>query len=65
MKTHGIPVEVRLDLFVIGSSFFVPGVDRDTLAAQIKQELRQLGISVVTKRTIEGNILGVRVWRIP
>lgn len=65
METHGIPIELRWDLFQIGTSFFVPGVDREKLDKQLRQEMRRLDIRVVVRQVVENDMLGVRVWRIP
>lgn len=65
METHGIPINLRWDLFQIGASFFVPGIDREALEKQIRREMRRLNIHTITRQVVENNILGVRVWRIP
>jgi len=65
VETHGIQIDLQWDLFQIGTSFFVPGIDREGLEAHIRSEMRRLNIRVITRRVVENNILGVRVWRIP
>lgn len=65
METHGIPIDIRWDLFQVGTSFFVPGIDREELDRHIRREMKRMNISVITRKVIENDILGVRVWRIP
>lgn len=65
METQGIPIEIQWDLFQIGTSFFVPGVDRDALEQHLREEMRRLNLRVITRRVVENGVLGVRVWRVP
>ena len=65
METHGITINLQWDLFQIGTSFFVPGIDREGLEKHIRREMRRLDIHVTTRRIVENDILGVRVWRVP
>lgn len=65
MQTHGIQVDVPLDKFLVGTSFFVPGVDRDKLEAHIRREMKRMKIPVVIRQVVENRTLGVRVWRMP
>lgn len=65
MKTHGIPIQLDWDRFKIGASFFVPGIDREELEKSIRAEMQRLQVNVITRRVVENNILGVRVWRKP
>lgn len=65
MQTHGIPIELDWNRFKVGTSFFVPGVDQDALGKMLRAEMRRLRVNVITRKVIEGNVLGVRVWRLP
>lgn len=63
IHTHGIPIQINWGEFKPGTSFFVPGVDQRGLRRMIQAEMKLVGIPVVIRPTIEGDILGVRVWR--
>jgi hypothetical protein len=64
METHGIPIEVDWSRFEIGSSFFIPAVTTQPLLNQIREKMREVGVTVVIRRRVENNLLGVRVWRV-
>jgi hypothetical protein len=63
METHGVPIEVDWSRFEVGSSFFVPAVAAQPLLNQIRQKMREVGVTVVIRRRVENNLLGFRVWR--
>lgn len=64
MQTHGVQIRIDLSKFVLGSSFFVPGVDPRILRQEITEEMRAHRIKVDIRFAIENDVLGVRVWRI-
>lgn len=64
METHGISIEIDWSKLKVGASFFVPGIDQSTLQAKLREEMRRMHIDVITRKVIERNILGVRVWRV-
>jgi hypothetical protein len=65
MQTHGVPIEVEWEEFLVGTSIFIPGVDQEELRRQLRWEMDQRKLKVVLRFTVENNILGVRVWRVP
>jgi hypothetical protein len=65
MQTHGVPIEVEWEEFLVGTSIFIPGVDQEELRRQLRWEMDQRKLKVVLRFTVENNMLGVRVWRVP
>ena len=65
MQTHGVPIEIEWEEFLVGTSIFIPGVDQEELRRQLRWEMDQRKLKVVLRFTVENNILGVRVWRVP
>lgn len=65
MQTHGVPIEVEWDKFQVGTSIFIPGVDQEELKRQLRWEMEQRKLKVVLRFTVENDMLGVRVWRVP
>lgn len=64
VKNEGVPVIIEWHKFVIGSSFYIPALDRHSLAYQIVKAAKQRGMHLKYRFTLENGTLGVRFWRI-
>ncbi len=64
ITADGVPVVIEWHKFVIGSSFYIPCLDRHTLASQIETAAKERFMRVKFKFTLEGGTQGVRFWRI-
>jgi hypothetical protein len=62
--SHGIMVRVNWKQVPIGASVFIPGVDTDDLKEQIEEETALLGCRVRMLEVGEGELMGLRVWRV-
>jgi hypothetical protein len=60
----GLPVIIEWHKFIIGSSFYIPTLDPDKLAEDIKNEARERNMAVKSRFCLENGTQGVRVWRI-
>ena len=65
MQSHGLSIRIKWDLFKIGPSVFIPGLDQPDLKRQAVAEFGRLNIPVVVRPVIENDIVGIRVWRVP
>lgn len=64
MKIHNLPVLVKWNKFVPGSSFFIPCIDRKGMEKQVLAEAERLKVDVLCKHVVENNMYGLRVWRV-
>ncbi len=63
MKVEKITYEINWKNFKRGSSFFIPCLNPRASGTIIRQELKRLKLTYVTKIVIENGVRGVRVWR--
>jgi hypothetical protein len=63
MKIQNLPIVIRWDKFSVGSSFFIPCIDREGMERWVKQEARRLRLKVLCKQVVENGMYGLRVWR--
>lgn len=63
MNVMGLPLLIEWDKFQPGTSFFVPCVNQKEVEKFVLSEAKRMRLGVVTKRVVENNILGLRVWR--
>jgi hypothetical protein len=63
MQIEGVTYEVNWRRFKKGTSVFFPCLDYDRAEAQLMVVINRLRVKVLTKRTIEDGIRGLRVWR--
>lgn len=64
MKLEGVDYEINWQRFKKNSSFFIPCLD----GAKTKQILlvttKRLKLDIITKIVVEGDVRGLRVWRV-
>jgi hypothetical protein len=63
MQIEGVTYDVNWRAFKKGTSLFFPCLDPERAEAQLMVVLNRLRIKVLVKRTIEGGIRGLRIWR--
>lgn len=64
MRILNIPLLIEWDKFKVGTSFFVPCIDRKLTQRFVEEEAQRLKLNVVCKQVIEKKKYGLRVWRI-
>jgi len=64
MRILNIPLLIEWDKFKVGTSFFVPCIDRKLTQRFVEEEAGRLKLNVVCKQVIEKGKYGLRVWRI-
>ena len=64
ITAEGIQVAIEWHKFVVGSSFYIPCLDRHTLAIQIEAAAKARNMRVKYRFTLEKGTQGVRFWRI-
>jgi hypothetical protein len=64
MRILNIPLLIEWDKFKVGTSFFVPCIDRKLTQRFVEEEAQRLKLNVVCKQVIEKGKYGLRVWRI-
>lgn len=64
ITSDGVPVVIEWHKFVVGSSFYIPCLDRHALAQQIEAAAKERFMRVKFKFTLEDGTQGVRFWRI-
>jgi|VirMetMinimDraft_7_1064189.scaffolds.fasta_scaffold118458_2 hypothetical protein len=57
-------VKIEWTKFKVGTSFFVPCLNRKEVADYILKETGRLRFKVICKHVIERHRYGLRVWRI-
>lgn len=64
MKILGLPLLIEWDKFKLGTSFFVPCLDRKLTQRFVESEAARLKIDIVCKQVVEKGKYGLRVWRV-
>jgi hypothetical protein len=64
MEVMGLSLLIEWDKFHVGTSIFVPCVDRRAVEKFITHESRRLRLNVVCKQVVENGVYGLRVWRV-
>ena len=64
MKILNVPILVQWEKFKLGTSFFVPCLDRKLTQRLIETEAKRLRLNIVCKQVVEKGKYGLRVWRI-
>jgi hypothetical protein len=59
-----VPVAVEWHKFVVGSSFYIPCLDRQGIADQITASANERGMNIKFRFVLENGTQGVRFWRI-
>ena len=64
ITTDTVQVVVEWHKFVVGSSFYIPCLDRQGIADQITASADERGMKVKSRFVLERGTQGVRFWRI-
>jgi hypothetical protein len=65
LNPDGVRIVVDWPSMVVGSSVFIPCINTDKALQQVRHIcVDRMGWDVRAKSCLEGNFLGVRVWRI-
>lgn len=59
-----VPVAIEWHKFVVGSSFYIPCLDRQGIADQITTYAKERGMNIKFRFVLEKGTQGVRFWRI-
>lgn len=59
-----VPVAIEWHKFVVGSSFYIPCLDRQGIADQITTYAKERGMNIKFRFVLEKSTQGVRFWRI-
>jgi len=64
LSPDGVQIIINWGCMVVGSSIFVPCINTPETIRQAKAITEQKGWSIETRVRVEGNRLGVRIWRV-
>jgi len=56
--------EYVLCRLLVGDSFFVPCLDTDKVRREIMRAAEEVGIKVSVRLAVEGELQGLRAWRV-
>jgi hypothetical protein len=60
----GIQIAIEWHKFVVGSSFYIPCLDRRSVTDQLVATAKERGMKVKSRFVLERGTQGVRIWRI-
>lgn len=63
LRIINLPVMIVWREFEVGTSIFIPCLDRGAVESYVVAECQQLGMQVTSKQVIHGGVYGVRIWR--
>jgi len=64
LRLLNLSVRIEWAKFKVGTSFFVPCLDRKAVADYIDTETARLRYKVLYKQVMERGVYGLRVWRL-
>lgn len=64
LHPDGLRIVVPWEAMEIGESVFVPCINTGSCRKQIDGIAARLGSTLISRRRIENQILGLRVWRV-
>lgn len=64
LRILNLPVAIAWKDFDVGTSIFIPCLDRDAVQTYVLEQCRQLSMQVTVKQIIHKGMYGVRVWRV-
>jgi len=59
-----VPVAIEWHKFVVGSSFYIPCLDRQGISNQVVAYTKDRGMKIKFRFVLERGTQGVRFWRI-
>lgn len=64
LKILNLPVLIEWNKFKVGTSFFIPCIDRRLTQRFVETEAKRIGVTVLCKQVVEKGKYGLRVWRV-
>jgi hypothetical protein len=64
ITADGVTIAIEWHKFVVGSSFYIPCLNRRDTSEQIAATAKKRGIKIKFRFVLERGTQGVRVWRI-
>jgi len=64
ITADGVPVVIEWHKFVLGTSFYIPCLDRQALAGQVVIAAEERNMRLKYRLVMENGTQGVRFWRI-
>jgi hypothetical protein len=61
---ENVPVVIEWHKLFMGSSFYIPALNRQDLIEQVTREAARRKIKLKCRMTFEQDTLGVRFWRV-
>jgi hypothetical protein len=63
LQIANLPVTIVWKNFNVGSSIFIPCIDRDAVESYVSEQCRRMSMVVVSKQVIHKKMYGVIFWR--
>ena len=64
LEIEGVQVQIEWHKFRLGTSFFLPCIAHDRMAASVVKRAESRGFRIKTLARIENGMWGIRVWRV-
>ena len=64
ITANTVPVAIEWHKFIVGSSFYIPCLDRQGIADQVVAYAKERGMNIKFRFVLENGTQGVRFWRI-
>ncbi len=64
MEVMGLSLLIEWDKFHVGTSIFVPCIDRKAVEKFITLQACRMRLNIVCKQVVENGVYGLRVWRV-
>ncbi len=64
LSVQGLPIEIQWSKFTVGTSIFIPCINRVPVANYITKITQRLKMKILIKFVVENDMYGLRVWRI-
>jgi len=64
ITANTVPVAIEWHKFIVGSSFYIPCLDRQGIADQVVAYAKGRGMNIKLRFVLENGTQGVRFWRI-
>jgi hypothetical protein len=64
IRADTVPVAIEWHKFVVGSSFYIPCLDRQGISNQVVAYAKDRGMKIKFRFVLERGTQGVRFWRI-
>ena len=64
LQVFNLPIAIDWRDFKVGTSLFIPCLDRGAVEDWLGQECARLGYKATIKQVIRNRMYGVQVWRV-